>query len=101
MPFVWLIERSLESTRRLGSSEGGDLGGLFGRVTVSFGLRMRPSCLYGSLHCFGCVWSVDEFNVKKKIKKSGNEIEVGLLMYFEVDRDKIAMVGVAKWEHIS
>lgn len=76
MPFDWLMMRSLERTGRVGSSEGGESGGLLGRVIVPFGLRIRFSCLYGSLHGFGdCVWGVVEFNIKRNVKVNANVTE--------------------------
>ena len=76
MPFDWLIMRSLERTRRVGSSEGGLSGGLFCRVIVPFGLRIRLSCLYGSLHGFDdCVWGVVKFNIKRNVKVNANVTE--------------------------
>jgi hypothetical protein len=60
--------RSLERTGRVGSTDGGDSGGLFGRVIVPFGLRIRLSCLYGLLHGFGdSVWGLVEFNIKRNV----------------------------------
>lgn len=44
MDFDLLMMRSLERMGRVGSNEGGVFG-LFGRVIVPFGLRIRLSCL--------------------------------------------------------